>query len=242
MIQSLFKRFLLLVLIASPAFCYAQMFSVGDEVEQRSNPFAPYIRVGIQPIDFSYTGNPAALNSHQSLAFTGTAAHISFESGGFNIGASLGNDMTGLDDRNYFDLNINFTNPFYFVRRPNFGLGVPIQLGSKITSVRSDDISEEFSQTNLHAGAGGIAQLYFPDKLGVTAQFIPSFGFSTASGGLIGGNVFSMRGKARVNFYNLIFGRNISLGYDYIFDSYDIDGDEFDYDFSGHILTLGISL
>jgi hypothetical protein len=242
MIQSLLKRVLLLALLAYPATSYAQMFSVGDETEQRSNPFAPYIRVGIQPITFSYTGDPAALNSQQSLAFTGTAAHLSFESGGFNISTSLGNDMTGIDKRNYFDLNLSFSNPFYFIKNPNFGLGVPIQLGSKITSVRSDDISEEFSQTNLHAGAGGIAQLYFPDKLGVTAQFIPSFGFSTASGGLIGGNVFSLRGKARVNFYNLILGRNISLGYDYIFDSYDIDGDEFDYDFSGHILTLGISL
>lgn len=242
MIKSLLKQLFLLALFVFPAVSHAQMFSINDDVNQRSNPFAPYIRFGFEPVDFSFTGNPSALPTNQSLAFTGTAAHLAFESGGLNLGVSLGNDITGLSDRNYFDLSIKFVNPFYFIRTPNFGLGVPIQLGTKITNVRSDQISDEFSQTNLHAGAGGVAQLYFPDKLGVTAQFIPSFGFSTASGGLIGGNVFSMRGKARVNFYNLIFGRNISLGYDYVFDSYDIDGDEYDYDFSGHILTLGISL
>ena len=242
MIQSLIKRIYLVILFLTPAISHAQMFSIGDDVERRTNPFAPYIRFGVQSIDFTFTGDPSALSSDQSLAFTGNAAHISFESGGFNIGASLGNDFTGLSNRNYFDLNLSFTNPFYFIRQPSFGLGVPIKLGSKITNVRSDDINNEFSQTNLHAGAGAIAQFYFPDKLGITAQFIPSFGFSTASGGLIGGNVFSMRGKARVNFYNLIFGRNVSLGYDYIFDSYDIDGGEYDYDFSGHLLTLGISL
>lgn len=242
MIKSLLKRFFLLALFAFPTITYGQMFSVNDEIEQRSNPFAPYVRVGIQPIDFTFTGDPSALPSSQSLAFSGTAAHIAFESGGFNLGVSLGNDFTSLNDRNYFDLNLSFTNPFYFIRKPNFGLGVPVQLGSKITNVRSDDIGEEFSQTNLHAGAGGIAQLHFPDKFGVTAQFIPSFGFSTASGGLIGGNVFSMRGKARLNFYNLIFGRNVSLGYDYIYDSYNIDGEEYDYNLAGHLLTLGISL
>ncbi|MEQ8524249.1 hypothetical protein [Gracilimonas sp.] len=242
MIQSLLKRLFLLALFVSPTVSYGQMFSVNDDDERRSNPFAPYLRIGLEPINFSFTGDPNSLQGDPSLGFTGTAAHISFESGGLNLGVSLGNDMTSLSDRNYFDLSIKFVNPFYFVRKPNFGLGVPIQLGTKVTSVRSDEISDEFSQTNLHAGAGGIAQLFFPDKFGITAQFIPSFGFSTASGGLIGGNVFSMRGKARVNFYNLIFGRNLSLGYDYIFDSYDIDGDEYDYDFTGHLLTLGISL
>jgi hypothetical protein len=72
-------------------------------------------------------------------------------------------------------------------------------------------------------------------------MFASSVGFSTASGGFIGGNVFSLSGKARINFYNLIFGKNISLGYNYNYDSYNIDGEEFDYDLSGHTLTLGFS-
>lgn len=236
------KSSLLTFLCLLPLWSTAQMFSVGNENERRANPFAPYIRVGVVPIDFTFTGNPAALPTNSSLAFSGNVAHLAFENGGFNLGVSLGNDFTGLNDRKYFDLNLKFTNPFYIIRRPNFGAGIPLQLGTKITNVRSDNINDEFSQTNLSAGAGAIAQFIAKDKLGVTLQFIPSIGFSTASGGFIGGSVFSMKGKARINFYNLIFGRNISLGYNYIYDSYSIDGEEYDYDLTGHALTLGISL
>ena len=235
------KISLFLFLSVLPLWSSAQMFSVGNESERRANPFAPYIRAGVIPIDFSFTGNPAAL-TNSSLAFSGSVAHLSFENGGFNLGVSLGNDFSGLDDRKYFDLSLNFTNPFYIIRRPNFGAGIPLQLGTKITNVRSDNVNDEFSQTNLSAGAGAIAQFIASDKLGVTLQFVPSIGFSTASGGFIGGNVFSLKGKARINFYNLIFGRNISLGYNYIYDSYNIDGEEYDYDLTGHVLTLGISL
>ncbi len=241
--KSLFIKVLLSIgFLTTPFFANAQMFSVDDEPERSVNPFAPYIRVGIIPINFSYTGDPAALKNNASLNFTGTVAHANFETGGFNLGISFGDDITGLNQQKYFDLNLKFFNPFYFVRKKSFGLGVPIQLGTKVTSVRSDRTSDEFNQTNLHAGAGAIARLIIPNKMDMRFQFIPSFGFSTASGGLIGGNVFSMRGLARFNFYNVIFGKNLSLGYDYIYDSYNIDGEKFDYDYSGHAITLGISL
>lgn len=240
--KTLFKATFLFILFLIPGLTSAQMFSVNDEGPNRANPFAPYLRGGIQMVDFKFTGDPSILAGGESLAFSGNVAHAEFESGGFNLGVSLGNDFLGLKGQNYFDLNLNFSNPFYLIRKKNFGVGVPIQLGTTLTAVRSDNINDEFSQTNLYAGAGGIAQLILPEKLGITAQFIPSLGFSTASGGLIGGNVFSLKGKARINFYNLIFGRNLSLGYDYIYDSYDIDGEEYDYDLTAHLITLGISL
>ncbi len=237
-----FTSAFLLLLFFMPPLVHAQMFSVAEEGPSRSNPFAPYLRGGVQMVDFTFTGNPSILIGGESLAFSGNVAHAEFESGGFSLGVSLGNDFLGLKGQNYFDLNLNFLNPFYLIRKPNFGAGVPVQLGTKLTAVRSDDINNEFSQTNLYAGAGAIAQLYFPEKLGITTQLIPSFGFSTASGGLIGGNVFSLKGKARVNIFNLLFGRNLSLGYDYIYDSYDIDGEEYDYDLTAHLLTIGVSL
>lgn len=240
--KTLFKAAFLSLLFLIPGLSYAQMFSVNEEGPNRTNPFAPYLRGGIQMVDFTFTGDPSALIGGQSLAFTGNVAHAKFESGGFNLAVSLGNDFLGLKEQNYFDLNLNFSNPFYFIRTQSFGAGVPVQLGTTLTAVRNDNINSEFSQTNLYAGAGGIAQFYFPDKIGFTAQFIPSVGFSTASGGFIGGNVFSLKGKARINFFNLLFGRNLSLGYDYIYDSYDIDGEEYDYDLTAHLITLGISL
>ncbi len=218
------------------------MFSVGNKVERRTNPFTPYIRAGVQIIDFKFMGDPVELTNSQPLSFTGLAATAQFETAGFTLGATYGNDFTGLSDRNYFDLSLSFSNAFYFIRRPHFGLGVPIHLGSNLTNVRSDATSDHFSQTNLSAGAGVITRAIFPEHFDISAQFIPKFGFSTASGGFIGGNVFSLIGKARINFYNLIFNKNISLGYNYMYNSYNIDGEEYDYDFTGHTITLGISL
>lgn len=238
------KKILLLPIICFgltvPAF--AQMFSVGDEGPNRSNPFAPYIRAGVKAIDFDFTGDPSAVNAENDLSLSGLAGHLSFETGGFNLNLSLANDLTGLDDQSYFNLGLEFTTPFYFIAREGFAAGVPLRLSTKLTSIRREGASTEFSQTNLSAGAGAILQFYKRDRFGITTEFIPNIGFSTASGGLVGGNVFSLAGKARVNFYNLVFGKNLSLGYNYNFDSYDIDGDDLDYDFNGHTITLGISL
>ena len=239
--KSYLKYLLFLFILFFPIHSFAQMFSVDSEYERQTNPFTPYLRVGIQPVNLEFTGDPSALQQ-APLSFSGNLGEIGIETGGFDLGLTFGNDFTGLDERKFFSLALKFSNTFYLIRQPRFGLGTPLQLGTKLTSVRSDEINSEFSQTNLHAGAGFAGILFFPDKLSLTASIIPSFGFSTASGGLIGGNVFSWRGRARLNFFNVIFGRNISLGYDYIFDSYDIDGEEYDYDLSGHSLTLGISL
>lgn len=218
------------------------MFSVNEDANRQSSPFSPYLRAGVQIIDFQYNGDPAQLSGTNSLAFTGSAAQVAYESGGLNFTLAMGNNITQLENRRYFSLNLNFTNPFYFIAEENFSAGVPIKLETKLTSVRSDAISEEFAQTNLSAGAGLIVRTSIPEKFGFTTQFIPGIGFSTASGGFIGGNVFSLAGKVRFNFYELIFGKNLSLGYDYIFDSYNIDGEDYDYDFTGHSLTIGISL
>lgn len=236
------KHFILIVLLLVPVSSFAQMFTVNNEGRERTNPFSPYYRVGVNFIDFKFTGNPNTLPFGSSLAFSGPVAKFKFESGSFNLSFSLGDDFTGLDDRNYFDLNINFINSFYLIRNPRsgFSLGIPVQLSSQLTNVRSDALSNEFSQTNLSAGAGAVLNYRIPQKFGVSTHFIPSVGFSTANGGYIGGSVFSMRGKARINFYNLLFKKNISLGYDFIYDSYDIDTDEYDYDLTGHAITLGI--
>lgn len=239
-IHSIYLIVILILLI--PLKGNGQMFSVDDDYQQQTNPFAPYLRVGIVPTDLEFTGDASSLINYTPLSFSGTVAQLGFESGGFNLDLQLGNDFSGLNDKRLFSLALKFSNPFYFIRQPNFGLGVPLQLGTKLTSVRSESSNTEFAQTNLHAGAGAAAILFFPEKFSASFNVLPSFGFSTASGGLIGGNVFSWNGKVRLNFFNVIFGRNISLGYDFIYDSYDIDGDEYDYDLTGHSITLGISL
>jgi hypothetical protein len=242
MTKSILTKVFLFFFLITPLASSAQMFSVGDGRSRNTNLFSSYVRGGIYLVDFSYKGNPSVVTDNNGLSFTGTVAHLGYESNGLNLGLGFGNSFTGLDNRRYFNLDLNFTNPFYLIRKDNFGAGIPIKLRTKVTSVRSERVQDEFSQTDLSAGAGLIMRVNVPEKLGITTQFIPSIGFSTSSGGFLGGNIYSFAGKARINFYNLIFGKNISLGYDYIFDSYDIDGDQYDYDVSGHLITLGVSL
>lgn len=238
-------KFLIIIFTAFPLVAEAQMFSV-DERSRTTDPFAPYLRAGIKAVDMTFTGNLSTppFSNDGAFEFSGLVTTMMFESAGFTLKASLGNDFSGLEDHNYFDLGISFLNPFYIIRNRNFLLGIPIRLSSNLITIRNEDLdlSDEFSQTNLSAGAGAITQFHFPEVLGATLQLIPNYGFSSSSGGFIGGGVFSVAGKARINFYNLLFGKNISFGYDYNFATYDIDGEQYDYDFTGHTLTLGISL
>lgn len=235
--------FALFTTVLFPISSQAQMFSVGSENRTNfGNIYSPYVRAGVQFIDFEYKGSN--INNDPlftPLTFTGEAAYIAYESLGFNLNAALGNSLTGLNDTKYFTLNINFKNPFYLINDRNFKAGIPVKLDSRLVSVRNEQINEEFSQTSLSAGAGLTASVINQSKFDITGEFLTSYGFSSASGGFLGGSVFGLAGSARVNFYNLLFGKNISLGYDYIFDSYDIDEEFLDYDLKGHTLTLGIS-
>lgn len=242
MTKSILTVIFLLFFLLTPVASNAQMFSVGDEESRSTNPFSSYARGGIYLVDFSYTGDPASVSENNRLTFNGTVAHLGYESNSFNLGLGIGGELSGLENRNYFHLDLDFTNPFYLIRKERFVAGIPIKLRTKAISVQSDQVQDEFRQTDLSAGAGLIIRLNVPEKIGITTQFIPSIGFSTSNGGFLGGNIFSLAGKARINFYDLLFGKNISLGYDYIHDSYDIDGDQYDYDVNGHLITLGVSL
>lgn len=243
---------LLFILLFSSVSVNAQMFSVGGSEESYYNPFAPYIRAGVSNIDFTYSGdqNIPQENRFDMLA---NGLFIGFESMGINANLTLANKITGQDDNSFFQVDIMFSNPFPLIRKPTFTLALPLQLSTQYTSVQSDMNSEEFAQTALNAGLGGLIQFRNDDKFSLTTQFVPSYGFSSSSGGFFGGTVLSLDGKARLNFYNLVFGRNISIGFDYKFNSYDIEEDStnrigqatiqsYDYDLTKLTFTLGVSL
>lgn len=235
--------FALLALTLLPLSSQAQMFSVGTESRANfGNIYSPYLRAGVQFIDFTYEGSNVINDPlFTPLTFSGEAAYLAYESYGFNLNVGLGNSLTGLNDSKYFSLNLNFKNPFYLINNQNFKAGIPVKLDSRLISVRNEEINEEFSQTSLSAGAGLTAIVINQSKFNISGEFLTSYGFSSASGGFLGGSVFGLNGSARINFYNLLFGKNLSLGYDYLYDSYDIDEDRLDYDLSAHTLTLGVS-
>lgn len=235
--------FALLSLLVLPLSSNAQMFSVGTESRTSfGSIYSPYVRAGVQFVNFEFKG--FGMFDEQlffPLTFNGEAAYISYESFGLNLNAALGNSITGLNDTKYFSLNLNFKNPFYLINQQKFKAGIPVKLDSRLVSVRNDQNNEEFSQTSLSAGAGLTAAIINQTKFNITGEFLTSYGFSTASGGFLGGSVFGLSGSARINIYNLLFGKNLSIGYDYINDSYDIDEERLDYDLVGHTITLGVS-
>ncbi|GAB5410509.1 MAG: hypothetical protein BalsKO_28740 [Balneolaceae bacterium] len=144
--------------------------------------------------------------------------------------------------KNYFDLSFTLSNKFALIRNPNLVLGVPIQLHSSITNINNDRTEENFNQVNFAVGGGGFINLKLGNRTSFTNELVPGYGFSNSNGGFFGGSLFYLTGKSRLNFSNLILGRSISLGYDFNYRSFDIDGELYDFDLKSHLLTVGVSL
>lgn len=239
------KRYLPLLLLLGIICSFpaqAQMFSVGDNGPTRFNPYSPYIRAGFSSIDFTFEGNEENLLRNRRYDFAGEGLFLALESNGLNLDITMANKLTGQDDQSFFQMGLQFNNPFMLIRKKAFSFGIPLQIATQLTNVRQDNTNDEFAQTDLSAGLGALLQLRAGEVFGITTQAIPSYGFSSSSGGFFGGSVTGLNGKLRLNFYKLLFGRNISLGFDYKSNSYDIDGEELDYDLEKLSFTLGVSL
>ncbi|MEQ9309772.1 MAG: hypothetical protein RLN90_09985 [Balneolaceae bacterium] len=240
------KRNLLLTIVSfifilSPSFVLAQMFSVGETTQQRviSNSF---IRFGYGPATFEYTGNDLNPSGTEILAFDNNAFFVSLETPGVNLSLILGNELSGFDEKNYFDLSFTLSNKFALVRERSVIMGLPIQLHSSITNINNDQTEENFNQVNFGVGGGGFIDLKLGNRISFTNELVPGYGFSNSSGGFFGGSFFYVVGKSRINFNNIILGRSFSLGYDFNYRSFDIDDELYDFDLKSHLLTIGISL
>lgn len=225
----------------------AQMFSVGaDDEERRVNRNAPQFRIGLRSVDFNYTG--AATNTDTGIPITnrfdteGTALHLSFDSPFIQGFLSIGNKISGLGDDQLIDFSISVTNNLGIIRRPRFSTGIPLLAGTQITTIRKDEVSNEFSQSTIRGAAGAYVDVQFGKALSIYTDFMPGYGFSNSAGGFFGGSVFTLQGKFRLNFLSVFKNNIISIGYDFDQRSYDIDREEFDYDLISHMFTIGVSL
>lgn len=240
------KRNLLLtiVLFAFPLMyssALAQMFSVGEVPRQRVLPTS-FVRVGIGPAAFEYKGNNLNPLGSTLLEFDNTVLFVNVETPGVNLALILGNSATGMDDINYFDLGLTLSNKFLILRKKSISAGIPLELLSSINSINNDRSEENFNQVNFAVGVGGFFNFNLGQKLTFTNQLTPGYGFSNSNGGFFGGSLFYATGKSRLNFINLIGNRSISLGYDFNYRSFDIDGELYDFELKSHLITLGISL
>lgn len=78
-------------------------------------------------------------------------------------------------------------------------------------------------------------------KLQFQNSGVIGYGFSNSNGGFFGGNISYIDVGSQINLLNFISERTLSIGYNYIFKSYDIDLEIYDYDLTGHQITIGIS-
>tara|TARA_R110000868_G_scaffold306734_1_gene568031 strand:- start:59701 stop:60426 length:726 start_codon:yes stop_codon:yes gene_type:complete len=240
------KRILMLMIVSASILfgsnsVSAQMFSVGNSPQQRSFP-SSYFRIGMGPTNFEYKGNDINPLGSTLLEFDNNALFINMETPGTNLTLMLGNNITGLKDKSFFDLGFVLSNKFSIIRDQAFTIGIPIQLYSSITSINNDRAEENFNQVNFALGSGGFVNLKLGKKFTFTNELTPGYGFSNSSGGFFGGSLFFLTGKSRLNLINLIGGKSISIGYDYNYRSFDIDGELYDFDLKSHLLTIGFSL
>lgn len=235
-------KFVLLTLILLPAPLLAQMFSVGGDSSPRQRASANYFRLGYSPVEFSYAGTSGVVAPQNRLDFDSPAIHVGFETPGVSASLSFVNKITGAKDERYLNLTLDYINRFAFVRSRSFQLGVPVGLSTNLVSVRKEELNNDFSQTVFGFGLGLFSAFRVPEKLTFSIEGIPAYGFSNSNGGLFGGSNKSLTATARIDFLNIFPGRNISLGYDYKISSYDLDDDQYDYNLTNHLITLGVSL
>jgi hypothetical protein len=219
----------------------AQMFSVGN-TEQRPSVATSFLRFGWAPTDFNYTGNITGPGNLQGLEFNHGAFYLNFESPGFSIGMSLGNKLIGLDNIGYVDINLTLSNQFALIRSPRFFAGVPVQLYSSLTNINNDREEENFNQANFALGGGAFFLARLSRKISFYNEFTPGYGFSSSNGGFVGGYMFYMRGKSRLNIQDVFGGYALSIGYNFNFRSFDVEQELYDFDLTAHTISIGISL
>lgn len=220
----------------------AQMFSVESEERQRVSG-NNFVSLGFGTMDFSYYGTVTPLNQNRLLDLNENVVTIGYEDLNVEARVNFSNSITGSDNGSYVDFSLRF-NPggFPLIRKENISLLLPLQISTQLTSVNKDNRQDTFRQTSFGLGAGASLNVRFLDKVSIRNQFIPGYGFSSASGGFNGGSVFYMNGKSRLIIENLIFGKSIALGYNFGFQRFDLDDNNFDYELLSHTFSLGMAL
>lgn len=240
---SLFLVAFLLLVSGVTHFASAQMFSVSDAERSFDIPQTG-IYVGIEPASFEYKGADAELSNRGQFEFDGSLVRLRLESRGLDLFMASGGSLTGVDDISYFEAGIRAYYRLPVITQEKFTLILPVQLLSNLTTVTDrESIGNEpnFRQGGFVAG-GGVEAMFRPiADFRIEAKAVPSYGFSFATGGTFGGSQALAEAGVRISRDRLFNDIGLSIGYDYNVRSYDIDGDQFDYDFAAHSILLGVT-
>lgn len=222
----------------------AQMFSVQEEGPQRSLMIpTTNAYLGLEPVQFEYKGPQGVVNGG-IFEFEGPLVRAKFETIGFEAFVGVGGRLTGLDDEAYFDAGVRAGRGWPIIRKRRFILQIPLQLKSSLTTVTSDQFlgaGTQFQQGTLTFGGGGEFEIRFSDRIRFSAAAIPNYGFSFATGGVFGGQIFELETKSRFYADRLFGDVGLSAGWDYGFKRFDVEENEFDYNLRAHSFLIGIT-
>ncbi len=226
----------------------AQMFSVekDDPVTNRSMIPNNGVYIGLEPAEFIYKGSMDnnTFNNAGAYEFDGSLIRVRFETIGFEAFLGVGGQLTGIDDVGYFDVGAKAVRGIRIVREKGFGLLLPLQLKTSMNSVTSSQAlsgSQQFRQGTFEFGGGMQVRVRLGDKFRFSAEAIPNYGFSFASGGIFGGQIYDLETKSRF-YIDRVFGDiGITAGWDYNFKRFDVEENEFDYNLRAFSFLLGIT-
>lgn len=244
------KRFLSFCLLTALSLlifgqAQAQMFSVEEDesVRNRAIPLNN-ISIGLEPTQFDYKGPVAGGPNSGLFGFDGSLIRLKYETFGFEAFLGVGGRLTGIDDIAYFDAGVKAGRGIRIIAQRNIRFQIPLQLKSSLTTVTNDQVigaGSQFRQGTLTVGGGGELSVRFSDNIRFSAGAIPSYGFSFATGGTFGGQIFELETTSRI-YYDSLFGDvGISVGWDYGFKRFDIEENVYDYNFRSHSFLIGIT-
>jgi len=222
----------------------AQMFSVGETTSNYNRPMSELF-IGMGPIDANFKGSPG-VDGAGAFEYSGPVISIGYNTPGVNLYLSTGGKVTGVEDRSYFHTGGNYNFGLSLYRSPKVSVRVPLRITSQYTNITSDrswiySTASRF-QFGMIAVGGGLKGMWKPAKnIQVQAGAIPTYGFSFATGGSVGGSIGTVTAHGKLYFDRLFNDKGLSIGYKYDFRSYDIEDDIYDYDLKGHSFEIGIT-
>lgn len=235
----LFALFLFFI----PLSVYSQMFSVDDSspVRQQQLGTATVLSVGWEMGEFE--NRNSNLVDIDDYSFDDNIFRIRLETPGLDMGLGLGGSITGMSNNSYINIlgrlhnNLNV----YMSDERNFIFQIPIQITTDLKRVQRNNTESEFQQSSFIVGSGVRTVARLSERFDFSLKATPNYGFSFSQGNLFGGSLFRFDGTSQLLIKNIIGDRGLALSYHFDFRSYDIDGDQNDYDYTSHSISIGIT-
>lgn len=219
----------------------AQMFSVGETGPNYDRPTSELF-IGVGSMDANFKGSSGS----GAFEYNGPVLSVGYNSVGVNLYLSTGGKITGVEEGSYFHTGGNFDFGLNLYRSSKINIKIPIRIATGYTNITSDRLWMNSTASRFQFGmialGGGINGVWRPAKnIRIEVGAVPSYGFSFATGGTLGGSIGTVNAHGKLYFDRLFNDKGLSIGYKYDLRSYDIEDDIYDYDLKGHSVEIGIT-